>query len=722
MNRLSIIAPLLCLAAAALPGQTPFSFRSQVSGTVQTLGDNGSITFSAEAIGRQLDGTVQVTNTGTAPLSVTRVELTGSTDFSISGVPDVSSTFALNDAFTLTLRYKPSSGQRVQGAIRIFYTLNPTNRPTTGSSGLNLTGVAPDFTLSYLPPPSANATPILSGGTIAFPATAVNETASAGVVITNRGSGPGAVGEIAGTGAAFSLTSLPSPPTTVDAGRDVRFAVKYAPTLIETSTGTVRIEFVDRTVSFSLTGSSTGSVYGYELLQGNAAAGLAKGATVAVPDVAVGDKSTVTVRVRNTGNADGRITAIGVQGAGYVVTDSPFLPVTLTPGSTATVTLTFTPTAPGRYTGRLRVGDDSFDVVSNGLGPNLTYAYVTGPVSTTISNGGSIVFPPATVGQTSTVRFVIANTGTSPAAVNSVSVVATGTTFATTTVPRLPATLGPNDTLEFVVAFAPTATGSLTGTLRVDSQSYSLTGVANQPPAISEYRFTGATGAQQAGQQIAVGLSIAQAYPLTLRGVLTLGFNSDVFANDPAVQFAVGGRTVNFSIPAGQRDAVFSTNQNTIRLQSGTVAGSIVLTPSFQTDGGIVLTPTDPPSLTLPVASAAPQLLSAQITGKTTTGFALLLTGYATSRQVTQIALTFTPTAGENVTTSAITIPADASFNAWYQGTASAAFGSQFTVTVPITIAGDIVNVVNVVDTVKSVSAVISNRIGQSQAVSVNVQ
>ena len=721
MNRLRLL-PLLALVAAALPGQTnPLSFRTTVSGTVQTLTDNGTVTFAAEAIGRQLEGTIQVTNRGTLPVSVTRIELTGSTDFTMIGVPESTSVFAVNEGFALTVRFKPTSGVRALGAVRFFYAENPAVRPVNGNSGLNLTGVAPDFTLSYLPPPSANATPIVSGGTIAFPATAVNETASAAVVITNRGSGPGTVGEISSTGAAFTLTSLPNPPTTVESTREVRFAVRYAPATIETSTGAVKIEFVDRTVSFNLTGSSTGSVFSYELLQGTSAAVLARGTTVAVPDVDVGDKSTVTVRVRNTGNADGRITLIGVQGAGFAITDAPFLPVLLTPGSPATVTLTFTPTAPGKFSGRLRIGDDSFDVVSNGLGPNLTYAYVAGPVTTTVANAGNIIFPPAAVGQTATVRFVVTNTGTSPSAVNSVGIVATGTTFGTATLPALPATLAPGATLAFALTFVPTATGSVTGTLRVDSLSFTLTGVATQPPAIPAYSFSGATGTQQPGQQLAVGLTLAQTYPLTLRGALTLAFNSDVFANDPAVQFAVGGRTINFSIPAGQREAVFSTNQNVVRLQTGTVAGSILLTPSFQSDGGIALTPTDPPSLTLAVAAAAPRLLTLQVASRTAAGFQLLVTGYATSRQITQIDLTITPASGENVTTSKITIPADASFNAWYQSAASVPFGSQFTATIPITISGDLVNVTSLAETVKSVSAILTNRLGTSTALSVDL-
>ncbi len=723
------LIPFLLLTAAFLPAQTslPLSFRVQVSGAVQTLTDNGTIQFNADAIGKPLDASVSVTNRGTGTINITRVEITGVTDFTVTGAPAPEINYLPNESFSVNVRFQPTTGQRAVGAIRFFYTDTPPPVPaggriTSNSSGLNLNGVAPDYTFTYLPPPSANATPIQSGGTIAFPSTAVNETASAAVVIGNRGSGPGTIGAITATGAAFSLTSLPNPPTTIDPNRELRFAVRYAPTAIESSTGSVRIELVDRAVTFSITGSSTGPVYSYELLNGASATALARGATVPVPDIAVGDKSVVTVRVRNTGNADGRIAVIGVQGAGFTVTDSPFLPATLTPGGSATVAVTFTPTAPGRFTGRLRIGDDSFDVVSNGLGSNLTFSYVAGPVTTAVTNGGSVIFPPVVAGQTASVRFVITNTGTSPTAVNSVGVLATGTTFTTSNVPNLPVSLAPNASLAFTVNFAPLAIGSLTGTLRVDSLSFSLSGLANQPPAISNYTFTGATGVQQPGQQLGVGLSLAQVYPLTLRGTLTLAFNSDVFANDPAVQFAVGGRTVNFSIPAGQRDAVFATNQAQVRLQTGTVAGSIVLTPSFQTDGGIILTPTDPPALTLSVAPAAPRLLSVQVTGRTSTGFQLLVTGFATSRQITQIDLTFTATSGENIGASKVTIAAESSFSAWYQGTASAAFGSQFTATIPITLSGDVVNVTNLSDTIRSVSAVLTNRTGASNSVSVDLQ
>ncbi len=107
-------------------------------------------------------------------------------------------------------------------------------------------------------------------------------------------------------------------------------------------------------------------------------------------------------------------------------------------------------------------------------------------------------------------------------------------------------------------------------------------------------------------------------------------FNSDVFSNDPAVQFAIGGRTVIFTIAAGSTQAVFPNGSTQLGLQTGTVAGTITLTPFFVTDGGIDLTPTIPPSLNLTVGQTAPRLLSVQVAGKTSNTVPSQITGYAT--------------------------------------------------------------------------------------------
>ena len=734
----------LLLAASVASAQTlPFSVRLQQGTTVTTLGDGSSISFTADAIGRPSDAIVTVTHLGaiTPPstvangtATVTAVDISGSTDFSISGVPDPSQIFQVNQAFQLAVRYRPTISLKASGAIKISYIETPPTpstgaapKPITGSFTLNLSGVAPEFVFSYLPPPNGNTTPLNPNDTIVFPLTAVNDTPTATVVITNRGSGPGVVNAIVVAGAAFSPLSLPPSSATVNAGTDLRFSVRYSPLQIETSAGSVRIDFIDRSITFALSGTSSGPLFAYDALQTSGATAVLAGQTISVPDTPVGTPSSVVIRVRNTGNADGKIASIDVSGTGFTLTEVPFLPLTLTAGGgSATFTLNFNPAQTGQVSGRLRIGADTFTVSGVALGQNLVYAYSAGSVTSTVLTGVSVIFPPVAVGQSSTVTFQVTNNGTSAGSINSISVVTTPASaapvFTLSGLPALPASIPAGGVVTFTATYTPTAVGNSAGTLRIDAASFPVSAVGNSPNALPDYHFTGATGAQEPAQPVAAGITLASTYPLNLNGTLTLSFSSDVFSNDPAVQFATGGRTVTFLIPAGSTQAVFPNNSTSIRLQTGTVAGTITLTPSFVTDGGINLTPSIPPSLSLTVAQSAPRLLSVQVSSRTASAITLLVTGFATGRSLTGIDLTFTPVAGETLAANKVSLNVDTSFSAWYQSTASQAFGSQFTAKIPLSLAGDVANVTNVTDAIQSISVTISNRQGTSSAVSVNLK
>src|SRR5207244_13328897 len=137
---------------------------------------------------------------------------------------------------------------------------------------------------------------------------------TATVVVANKGSGPRVVSAIAVAGAAFSPLSLPASATSVDAGKDLRFSIKYSPLQIETSTGSVRVDFVDRSVTFALSGTSSGPLYGYDSLQKYVTAAFLPGSSIAVPDTAVGPPTSLVILIHNSGNADGKITSIVVTG------------------------------------------------------------------------------------------------------------------------------------------------------------------------------------------------------------------------------------------------------------------------------------------------------------------------------------------------------------------------------------------------------------------------
>ncbi len=715
---LPVLSVLILVSAVRAQTSPPFNLQVRQGPNLFTIADGGMITLPAEAIGVLSTATVTLTYRGTATsVSINTVELTGHADFSVAGLPELPISLGPNQSVTIYVRYLPTSSAKVAGRVAVNYT----EGRTTAWVSFNLTGVAPEFAFSYVPP-GGNATPLAPGGTVLFPATTLNTTASASFIITNRGSGSGTVNNIAASGAAFQLAGLPLPPVTIEAGKELRFTIQFTARQLDPVQGTLRIELVDRQPVFRLEGSGSGPLYAYEIILPTGATALSPNQLISMPDALVGEKTSLTVRVQNRGNADGTITAISVQGTGFALSDLPFLPLTLAPGASAAFVISFSPTQPGRTSGRLRIGADSFEIAGVGLGPTLAYSYTIGTATTSIQPNGTVVFTPVAVGRSSSATFTISNTGTAPAVINSITLGAANIPFTLSDLPPLPLTLAAGASAGFTVRFAPVAVGAASATLKVDTQSFTLSGAGEPPDPLPSYQFVAPSGPQQPMQQLGVGLALEAPYPLAITGTLTLSFNSEVFSDDPAVQFATGGRKVSFTIPANSTRAVFPQNAPEIKIQTGTVAGTITLTPSFATESGINLTPSNPPVLALTVPQGAPRLLSVALSSKTSSAITLLVSGYATNRSVTQMDFQFTAVSGENLGTTRLTLNAEPSFLAWYQSTASQQYGSLFTATVPFTLQGDVKNVSNVADAIQSISVTLSNRLGSSSTLTVSLR
>jgi len=164
---------------------------------------------------------------------------------------------------------------------------------------------------------------------------------------------------------------------------------------------------------------------------------------------------------------------------------------------------------------------------------------------------------------------------------------------------------------------------------------------------------------------------------------LTMTVNSEAFLADPAIQFATGGRTVSFTIPANATQAIFQNGLPEIRLQTGTVASSIQLTPVFTTQSGLDVTPEPADPLLITVPRTAPRLISAQITSLTPTSFTLAITGFSTTRAVSRLEFQFTPASGAVLPASRFDMNVEADSAAWYGSQSSLPFGGNFVVSVP---------------------------------------
>jgi hypothetical protein len=358
------------------------------------------------------------------------------------------------------------------------------------------------------------------------------------------------------------------------------------------------------------------------------------------------------------------------------------------------------------------------------LGSNLQFSYVVGGSKLIIGQNGvaSVVFSPTQVTKTQQIPFTVTNTGTLPSVISNIAIAEANSPYSVSGLPNFPLNLGPGASTSFTLSFAPTTAGVANGTLLINTTPVSLSGSATAPPALPAYTISGPTGDVAPQSQPSVSLKLASPYPVAINGVLTLT-TSGTLGTDPAVQFQTGTRTVPFTIPANGTDANFAGQGTQILLQTGTVAETITLTPSFATAaGGITLTPATPATLQFTVPAAAPVLIAATVAATSTNSVTLNFTGYSTTRTLTTLNVQFTATTGFTLASSQVTVDLHQAAAVWFQSTGSQGFGGQFTVTVPFTFSGTVSATQALLQTIASVSATVSKEVGASNSVTTPIQ
>ena len=258
---------------------------------------------------------------------------------------------------------------------------------------------------------------------------------------------------------------------------------------------------------------------------------------------------------------------------------------------------------------------------------------------------------------------------------------------------------------------SPLAVGSLVFTARVTdaakSTALALFRITINAPTLPAITIAGLPATANPADQAQIKLSLGSAYSLDLTGHLVLSFAADTGPGDSTIQFSTGGRSVDFTIPAGSTDAKFSVPN--IGLQTGTVAGTITVSTQLFSFG-VDITPNPAPAQKIRIERAAPVITSAHLVRNGNT-LSIQITGYSTPREMTQAVFQFKSSSG-TLTQSQVTIPLDTLFATWFQDLTSARFGSQFLFVQPFNIQGDATAITP--DTVT-----LTNRVG-SKTVNVN--
>jgi hypothetical protein len=298
---------------------------------------------------------------------------------------------------------------------------------------------------------------------LTFGVLAVGQSQTEVVTLTNTGSTSVNVSEVTAVGNEYSVSGIKAP-LTLAAGQSTTLKVTFAPTSAGWAPG--RILFVS---------NASDSYYRLPLGGGGVTteAVTSSPSSLSFGSVTVGKTMTKSIMVTNGRSSNVTLTGFSPTGSEFAITKGPSGPVTLTPGESVTVGVTFTPTAAGLAGGSILVRGPTINVPLTGTGTVATSTPPTPPTTPPPTPP-----PTPTVGTLSispaTLNFGSVQVGTT--AKESPSLSATGGSVTVTSasisngqfaIPgaTFPMTIPSGQSVSLNVTYTPTSSGSASATL-----------------------------------------------------------------------------------------------------------------------------------------------------------------------------------------------------------------------------------------------------------------
>jgi sugar lactone lactonase YvrE len=450
---------------------------SEPGSTVAATG--GAAQSAAE--GTQFAGALQVTVDSPAGNleNGIRVDFAAPASGPACAFPNGSSTYS-----TLTSLDGVASATCVANAQTGSYTVTATPLALGASASFTLTNTAaPDVTLSP--------------GSLTFGTQAVN-TSSAGQTVTLANAGAVSL-SITSISVSANFGQTNNCGSSVAADGSCTINVTFAPTAVGALEGTLNIT------------DNSGSVAGSTQTVALSGTGTAPSVSLSAPSLSFGSQPLSTASaaqvetITNAGTADLTVSAVtigGMNASDFATTADTCTGATVTPNSTCTVGVTFTPAATGMRSGTLIFTDNNDGVAGSTQTVSLS-GTGTGPV---VSLSSALTFSTQLVGTTSSSQTVtLTNTGNGSLTFSAIAVAApfaiatSGTTCSTSTI------VAAAGTCTVAVTFTPTASGAASGSLSFSDnapnspQTLALSGTAQDfsfaPPSGSSATATVAPGA-----------------------------------------------------------------------------------------------------------------------------------------------------------------------------------------------------------------------------------
>ncbi|MFO1441125.1 MAG: choice-of-anchor D domain-containing protein [Verrucomicrobiaceae bacterium] len=499
-----------------------------------------------------------ITNTGTTALSGIAATLSGThaAEYSLTG--PVVTTLAAGESTTITIAFTPAAAGQRTAALSIT-----SNDADENPYDIALSGIYASPEIAVEQPVGTNLTD--GSGSLSLPTTNVGSS-SAATTFTIRNAGSADLSGISITkdGSHPGDFSVSTPPASITPGGSATFTVTFSPALGGTRTAAIHITSNDadeNPFDISLTATGNGPEIGVEYPTSTP---LVDGvSSVTLPATNVGSSSTAqTFTLRNSGNTSLTgisITKDGANSAEFTVST----PVTsISAGSSATFTVTFSPTgAGGARSAAIHIASNDFDenpfdiaLTATANAPEIEVEHLSGTLL--VDGSSTITVPSSAVGYFSSQTTVtIRNTGIAP--LSGISITKDGANSGDFALTSPGSTIQPGESANFTITFAALAVGSRTAAIHItstdsDESPFDVNLTAEgltPPPGAVDLSFpnisSGWTSCLQPDGKVLIGgtfssvLGNSRSNIARLNANNTLDFGFDPGANNRVQAFAV---------------------------------------------------------------------------------------------------------------------------------------------------------------------------------------
>jgi Abnormal spindle-like microcephaly-assoc'd, ASPM-SPD-2-Hydin len=311
---------------------SPMTISVTGTGTQPGLGSSPSaVNFGGIVVGNNGSATVNLSNTGTASVTISQASVTG-TGFTISGLA-AGLTIQPGQNAKFTAQFSPASSGNASGSISV--SSNAPNSPMT----IALTGKGTQAQIGAVP------------SSAPFGNVSVGNSNSQTITLTNSGTANLVISQGSASGSGFTITGL-NTPLTIPPGTNATFNAVFTPSAAGKVTGSVSLasDAPNSPLLIPLSGTGIASSL---LLTFNVP-------SLSFGSVNVGSNSDLPATLTNTGNSNVTISGSNTAGAGFTVSGVSS-GETLTPNQSIQVTVQFAPTTAGSVNGKLNVLSNATD-------------------------------------------------------------------------------------------------------------------------------------------------------------------------------------------------------------------------------------------------------------------------------------------------------------------------------------------------------------------------